>query len=505
LTQGGTGRARGGAAGQGAPAGVTPGQASAVAELGDGVRITADPPTNSLIIQATAEAFNTISEVIQALDIRRPQVMVEALILEVDVTDGENLGAGLLYTSTMGADDGRALIIGAENPPSGDNEVNVVRPPIDPNTFTTAILGKTVTIIDVTGDGIPDPTPVISGILQASRRDSDTNILSAPVLLTADNEEAEIVVGQNIPVPTSRLQTADPGGGGDFQTSQNITRQDVGVTLRVTPQISEGDTVRLQIFQEISEVISEDSELGPTTTNRQVENTVFVRDGETVMIGGILSESENRSVTKVPWLGDIPIVGWLFKSRGISVRKVNLFIILTPHIVRDPQDLNRLTVERRERFRDAAGDAMNLTEEELEARRKAVAAGVPLPIDTNPVRREIDLHAGRYPTEKLPQMRSQQEERERARMREIEALKAAERTGNYVVQVASFSDEAEAIDQLKNLLEAGYDGTLLSRTERNRPVHYVQLGPYTDEPRAQHVAREVNATYGLHAVVLVLP
>src|SRR5262249_35096659 len=140
-----------------------------------------------------------------------------------------------------------------------------------------------------------------------------------------------------------------------FQTSQNIARQDVGVTLRVTPQISEGDSVRLNIFQELSEVKPDaDPTLGPSTTNRKVENTVYVRDGEAVMIGGILRETQIQTESKVPWLGNIPVLGWAFKSTLDDVRKTNLLIVLTPHIVRDPTDLERLTVENRERFRSAS-------------------------------------------------------------------------------------------------------------------------------------------------------
>ena len=201
--------------------------------------------------------------------------------------------------------------------------------------------------------------------------------------------KCDTCVGENIPIPTTRLQTADTGTDG-FQTSQNIERQDVGVTLRVTPQISEGDTIRLQIFQEISEVLSEQAELGPTTSRRTVENTVYVRNGEAVMIGGILSETETESVGKVPFLGDIPILGWAFKSVSNVVRKTNLLVILTPHIVRDPGDLNRLTVEHRERFRDSAAESLEFDEDQESERAKALAAGLELPRDPNPVRRQLE-------------------------------------------------------------------------------------------------------------------
>jgi len=483
--------------------GVVPGGGGAVADLGDGVRVTADAPTNSLIIQATPETFSTLSEVIQALDTRRPQVLVEALIMEVDVDDSTDLGMGWLHN--LKTDSGGRMVIGS-GPISTDPEG--VIPDSIGSGFTSAILGKFIEVVDPADpDGEPLQVPVISGLITASESDNDINIVSAPVILTADNEEAEIIVGTNIPVPTSQVSTPSGinAGQNGFDTSVNISRQDVGVTLRVTPQISEGDTVRLQIFQELSEVQEGtlNSEQGPVTSNRKVENTVYVRDSEAVMIGGILSETQSGSEDKVPWLGNIPILGWAFKTTGDNTRKTNLLVILTPHIVRDPDDLNRFTVERRERFRDAASESLEYDDEEREARERALRAGLDLPQDPNPVRRELDRHSTKYPTEKLPGLRDEQVEREAKRQKEMEAIKAAERSGAYVVQVSFFGDADEAARELGKLIEAGYDGTLLTQTEMGRVVHYVQLGPYLEEPEAQHVARELRANLDLHAVVVV--
>jgi general secretion pathway protein D len=495
--------------------GLSAGQASAVAELGDGVRITADAPTNSLIIQASAEAFATISEVIDALDVRRPQVMVEALIMEVNATPTQDLGAG--WITNMATKDGSIIGIGSESP-NGDSATGLTSGVAadlanglsNPGRFTTALLGKTITIPN------PDPNapagstikvPVIQGVITASATEQNANIISAPTILTADKKEAEIVVGQNIPVPTSRLQAATPttDPNNPFQTSQNIARQDVGVTLRVTPQISEGDTVRLNVFQEISEVAANDSTLGPTTTNRKVENTVYVRDGEAVMIGGILSELQNSNENKVPWLGDIPILGWAFKGTHEDGRKTNLLVLLTPRIVRDPQDLERLTVENRERFKSASAPAIDLTTEEKEERRKALEAGIPLPIDPNPVRRELERHDQKYPVETLPQLREDAVQREQHREQEIESLKKKEASGSYLVQVAHFSSAEEAVALLQKLMADGYDGTVLSQSEQGETTHWVQLGPYTNEAKAQSVARDLTASRGLPALVVVAP
>lgn len=486
--------------------------ASAVAELGDGVRVTADAPTNSLIIQASAEAYATLAEVIEALDTRRPQVMVEALIMEVNANPANTLGSA--FITTMASGDGSTLGVGSGNLASSAdfaNTTGLATGGASAAGFVTAFLGKTVSIPDPNNPGSFIQVPWIRALITASESNSDTNIISAPTILTADKKEAEIVVGQNIPVPTSKLQaagtTTDPTN--PFQTSQSISRQDVGVTLRVTPQISEGDTVRLNVFQEISEVVpptvGSDTSLGPTTTNRKVENTVYVRDGEAVMIGGILSDVQHDNESKVPWLGDIPIIGWAFKGTHTDGRKINLLIVLTPRIVRDPEDLQRLTVENRERFKSASSPAIDLSDEEKEERRKALEAGIPLPIDPNPVRRELDRHDQKYPVETLPSLREEALDREKARETEIEALKKKEASGSYLVQVAHFATAEEAVAMLQKLIKEGYDGTVLSQSEQGGTTHWVQLGPYTNESKAQSVARDVNATLGLQSLVVVEP
>jgi general secretion pathway protein D len=508
----------------GALGGATPavggaGVAGAVASFEDGAKITADAPTNSLIIQASAEGYSTIREVIEALDTRRPQVMVEALILEVDVTDSKDLGSAWLYAAVSGGR-GRNRTTDQIDSITGIGSAQSAAIPdlTDPNgltsvatDFTAAILGKTISIIDPATGAVLREVPVIQGVITAAQSNTDLNIISAPTVLTADNEEAQIVIGQEIPIPTSRLQTPTTGGVTDpntsqFTTSSNIERQNVGVTLRVTPQISEGDSVRLEIFQELSDVVEGSaSDLGPTTTKRTVENTVYVSDGEAVMVGGIVSEAQNKSEGKVPWLGDIPILGWAFKSTGDSSRKVNLVVILTPRIVRNPGDLQRLTVENREEFRSAAGERIEYSGKEQEAREKALRAGLDLPIDTNPVRRELSKHEKRYPTEQLPSLREEQARLESERQQEIKQAEAAEAAGEWVVQVSFFRDPDDAATLLNRLVEKGYDGSVFSRVEQKESVHYVQLGPYPSLDKAQQVAREVGADTGLPTTVLVGP
>jgi cell division protein FtsN len=184
---------------------------------------------------------------------------------------------------------------------------------------------------------------------------------------------------------------------------------------------------------------------------------------------------------------------------------VNLLVILTPRIVRDPLDLERLTVENRERFKSASSNALDLSAEEKEERRRALEAGIPLPIDPNPVRRELERHDQSYPVEDLPGLREQSVEREKNREQEIESLKKKEASGSYLVQVAHFDTAEEAVELLQKLIAEGYDGTVFSQSSQGMTTHWVQLGPYTNEAKAQTVARDLNASRGMQALVVVEP
>lgn len=210
------------------------------------------------------------------------------------------------------------------------------------------MLGGLFSPIEVTGPGGTKITvPAISALINLSKTSSDVNILSAPRLLTSDNEEAEIIVGSNVPIITNRLtDTTNPGS-----QSVAIERQDVALTLRFTPQVTEGNLVRLNVFQEITDLASENvgtvDEVGPTLTKRQLRNTVLAEDGKTVVLGGLIGTNIQKSVSKVPLLGDLPLLGWLFKSEGNQVRKTNLLVFITPKIIRNTSDLSLITEKSR--------------------------------------------------------------------------------------------------------------------------------------------------------------
>jgi general secretion pathway protein D len=483
---GSSGGARSGAAGGGAAA--VQSLRSAVTPLAEGVTVTADPATNSLVIQASKEAYDTLRGVIEKLDVSRPQVLVEALIVEVDVTDSLDLGVNAALRLINGDTDilfstGAALLTGGA---SG----------LVASAIRSQAHDDPADAFDQTVPGDRNGTNLKLGI-SASKSDADVNIVSAPHILTSDNEEAEIRIGQNIPIVTGRTDAAT--GGESLSQAVSVERQDIGITLRVTPQISEGDTVRLQLFQELTEVTESEAgnveDVGVTLTSRKVENTVVVDDGETVVIGGLISESFTDALSGVPWLADIPYLGWLFKQKAERLRKINLLIFLTPNIVRSAEDLEQETIRKRLEIEDAFADESQFPELAEYAKDKAPAAFS--------VEDRLREHSARYPIERMRELERQRAERDASLERDSEA-RAVSGSQVYAVQVATFFDETKATETLTNLLDAGYDGTLVSSESGGRLVFNVQLGPFRDLQEAERAARTLDAAYGYSSSVTVL-
>ena len=485
-----------------------------VAGLAEGITVTADPATNALVIQASQEGYATIAGVIEKLDIERPQVLVEALIMEVDVTDGTELGFNGLFRLINGdtditiaqvADGAAAGSIGGPFG-AGIGGASAAALPFLMNFFRRTF--------DVDADGNPTSNgSLIQGIIRASASDAGTNIISAPHILTSDNEEAEIRIGNNIPIISSRVQSA-AGLEAGLSTSVNVERQDIGVTLRVTPQITEGNSLRLDIFQEITSInkglqtsVGDPTEVGVPLASRKVENTVMVGDNETVVIGGLISDLYDDTESKVPWLGDIPILGWAFKSSSRNLQKVNLLVFLTPHIVRTRADLERETIRKREEFENQTGPSLQLSEAEVEdaeeRRASAEAAGeiyTPAP-GRNPVRNRLLEQEARYPLERMREIEQQQQaDRERAR---AEAGTAGPR---YFVQAPVVGDESAATQALTELVDAGFDGTLVSsQTSSGLVLYEIHLGPFETLAEAQRVGGVVQSAHGLTSSVIVEP
>jgi len=330
-----------------------------------GISIVADKPTNSLVITAPPEAYALIKEIIQKLDVRRSQVLVESLIAEVTLNKAQQLGVEWrainspngtqVFASSTGSGQ-TGLLNSTLGPISGTGAGSTgTSNPLTSLASQGFLLGLLRTITITTDPSNPNSSTQILNIpllLRAFQGDTDVNILSTPNLLTTDNEEAEIVIGEQRPF-LRQAQDTPIGGVTGTSTIRTFEFKDTGITLRVTPQISQGKTVRLKLAQEVTAFVSE-SEVGAvTTTKRSAKTTVIVDDNQTIVIGGLISNDNNEAKTQVPCLGNIPIFGWAFKQTSVSKRKTNLLIFLTPHIITSPEDIDRVTTHERQRLEQA--------------------------------------------------------------------------------------------------------------------------------------------------------
>lgn len=321
------------------------------AQFEGGLKVAPDENTNALIITATAKDYKTLADqVIAKLDIPRKQVYVEVVIMELTISNDRNLGVSGQGGGTFSIGGNPALGFGSS---LGGTASGLSASAL--SGLAAGVVSQTTQTIPVTQ---PDGTitnleiPTFGFILNALQTDNNVNILSTPNLLTLDNEEAEIIVGGEVPFPTGTTLT--PGGNSTF----NVTRENVGITLKMTPQINEGDTVKIKLRQEITQVIPGASEvvltsLGPSTTKRSVETVVAAKDQQTIVIGGLIDDKVTINTTKVPFLGDIPILGHLFKQKRTVKEKTNILVFLRPYIIRDTKDFLKILqkkVEERNMF-----------------------------------------------------------------------------------------------------------------------------------------------------------
>ncbi len=326
------------------------------------VTITADKPTNSLIVNANPEDYETLRGIIGQLDIKRKQVFVEALILELSMDATQRLGASLQGAIGINGD---SVAFGTTNLNSGTTSggTPITLGSVASGTLLTQaidgiLLGGMFDPITVTNpDGSTYNVPALSALIDVAKTDTDINILSAPRLLTSDNEEAEIIVGQNVPIITSRLTGANSATDAtNLAQSVTIERKDVALTLRLTPQITEGNLVRLTVMQELTDLaatsVGDVTQVGPTLTKRSVRNTVVAENGRTIVLGGLIGNSTQESITKVPLLGDIPVLGWLFKRKSTTTKKTNLLVFITPHVIRSADELADITRKSRQAMDD---------------------------------------------------------------------------------------------------------------------------------------------------------
>jgi general secretion pathway protein D len=321
--------------------------------------IEADKNTNALIITAPTDKMAALEAVVARLDIRRAQVLVEAIIVEMEVRDGQDLGLQWLFAndngffgSSISADDVRARnIAGAILPEDGGDGTGTTTGDFNVGALAGALAQSPGVSL---GWGVIDDNLSMTVILNALKEKSNANILSTPSLLTLDNQEAYITVGQNVPFVTGSFTSTGTGDGAQnpFQT---IERQNVGITLKVTPHINEGDSVVLDISQEVSSlsntsVVLQASDL--ITNERVLQTKVLASDGRMVVLGGLIKDDVQDGSQKVPLLGDIPFFGRLFRNDAVQVVKTNLLIFIRPTIIRDDEQLAGATADKYRYIRD---------------------------------------------------------------------------------------------------------------------------------------------------------
>jgi general secretion pathway protein D len=298
------------------------------------VQVFADKATNSIIVSSTKSAYAKLQSVIRDLDTRRKQVFVEAVILEVQVD----------RLRQIGSDPVQVIAAGSSGSVQGVAGFNLA--PENLSSLAAAIIGGaasggTVSLLN---------TVNVRAFLQLLLSLTDTNVISTPQVLAADNQKAKIVVGENRPFPTGQAQGITGG------TLVTIERKDVGVTLEITPQVMENDLIRLEIKQEITAIAENVAQtigsgtssvpVGPTTTKRSMETTTIAKDQQTIVIGGLVRDNVILNERKVPLLGDIPFLGWLFRFQSTAVQKLNLLVFLTPSLIRDDADVLELNARK---------------------------------------------------------------------------------------------------------------------------------------------------------------
>jgi len=360
------------------------------------VKITAHKPTNSLVVEASLKDYLNLTKVIQKLDVRRKQVYVEAVIMEISTSKNNKtqLGGSTGTTFEVGGNTVPFLLglggLGVGSPNfqqlnSGGLASGLQGPLLQLNTGSLGSVTGSSTSVSLA-------IPAYGFLIQAIQENNDINVLSTPHILTLDNEEAEIQVGRKIPYRSASFGGGRGGlgglgglgsrgglgglgglgamggigsalgglgglgmlgglGGMGMGTVQFI---DVDMTLRITPQINESDFVKLKIEEELAELEGIDPNLGPTTSKRKVQNTVVVRDQQPIVIGGLITDRETDGVAKVPFLGDLPLLGIFFRKSEKRLEKKNLMLVIVPHIIKDPSDLKRIQEEKQEELRKFA-------------------------------------------------------------------------------------------------------------------------------------------------------
>ena len=300
--------------------------------VSDQVTVAADTATNSLIITADRDDYATLAEVIRKIDIPRAMVYIEALIMEVNADESFDLGTEWIVGDDVSSDAIAAGGFTTDDSLLSVDDDGVVSAALASG-FSLGLFGESVEIEGVSFPGI-------GAIVQAYKSDEAVNILSTPQLLTTDNQEASITVGKNVPYQTTTSTT-------DNDTYNSYEYRDVGKTLKITPQINRDRMIRLNLSLEVSSLADASTSDRPTTYKRTVETTVMVKDSRTVVIGGLIDDTFSQTEYKVPCLGDIPGLGWLFKTRSRGNEKTNLFVFITPRVIQNPGEASAVSAAKK--------------------------------------------------------------------------------------------------------------------------------------------------------------
>uniref|UniRef100_C6E067 General secretion pathway protein D n=1 Tax=Geobacter sp. (strain M21) TaxID=443144 RepID=C6E067_GEOSM len=323
---------------------------------GGKITITPDKSTNSLVIMASPTDYQNLLQVIQKLDRRSRQVFVQAMIAEVSANKAKELG--VQWGVIAGASNGTLSTVGTFDPFGA-----------------VAGLSGALQLADTLGITPPDGgVALFPATLKALHSNGALNVLSTPNIMTSDNKEAEIFVGENVPFLSGTNLTSTG------LSQQSIERKDTGIILKIKPQISEGEYIKLDIYQEISAVKDFGTATNPNlgSTKRSAKTSVVVKNTDTVIIGGLIQDTDQVTESKIPLLGDIPLLGWLFKTKRTTRDKTNLLIMLTPRIIKDARDMAEVSINQRNSFSDAVktSEPINM-EQALKEKPKSVTEDKP--------------------------------------------------------------------------------------------------------------------------------
>jgi len=432
--------------------------------VSEDVTITADKATNSLIITADPEDYATLVEIIRQIDIPRSMVYIEALLMEVNADKSFELGTEWVVGDDVELNSGREGIVGGGFTTGEDSNISYsvsADGSLIPSLASGFSLGLFGQAIEISGIQFPS----ITAIVQAYKKDRDVNILSTPQLLTTDNQEASITVGKNIPFQTTTSTENN-------QTYNSFEYRDVGKTLKITPQINKDRMVRLNVSLEVS-ALESTTDFRPTTLKRTVETTVMVNDSSTVVIGGLIDDNFSQTEYKVPCLGDIPGLGWLFKTRSKAGDKTNLFIFITPRVIQSTAEATSFTQNKK-------GQIDEMRELQIKMYRGGIEEmGSPSvePNDEDDGIPEIVIDA---PDD------SQDSALPPAPDNPSPAAGESDATGAYLLQVQSFTDEVAAIESVARLNDWGYAASIVETDLDGKVWYRVRVGGFPDRTSAEN-------------------